>query len=109
MGFTSFALCNSISNYQWAFEFYAGQGPAASENGKTHDLVMRLIDPPLNQGYNLYTDNYYTSLSLATTLQEHQTHFVGTVKANRKGYPDSLKNIRQFQKGNCSNKRYVSD
>ena len=88
--------------------FKLANAPCQRER-QTHDVAMQLIDPLTNQGYNLYTDNYYTSLSLATTLHEHQTHFVGTVKANRKGYPDSLKNIRQFQKGNCSNKRYVSD
>ena len=97
-GFKSFALCDSSNHYHWNFELYTGQGPAASEYGKTYDLVLRLLQPLLDQGYHLYTDNYYTSNDLATSLLARQTHLVGTVRANRTGFPVALKNVKHFER-----------
>lgn len=38
----------------------------------------------LDEGRTLYTDNYYTSISLAHQLLTRKTHLVGTVRSNRK-------------------------
>ena len=86
-GFKSFALCDSSNHYHGNFELYTGQGPAASEYGKTYDLVLHLLQPLQDQGYPLCTDNYYTSNDLATSLLARQTHLVGIVRANRTGFP----------------------
>ena len=66
-GFKSYALCDSSNHYNWKFEIYTGQQQAPSVHGLIYDLVMRLFSPLQGQGYCLYTDNYYTSQSLATT------------------------------------------
>lgn len=41
----------------------------------------------LNEGRTIYTDNYYTSVSLAHVLLEKKTHLVGTLRSNRKQNP----------------------
>lgn len=46
----------------------------------------------LDQGYHLYTDNYYTSVDLARMLIARDTMLVGTVRTNRVGWPVGLKN-----------------
>nr|CAI5845806.1 unnamed protein product [Callosobruchus analis] len=45
---------------------------------------MSLLDGLVYQGRTLYTDNYYTSVSLAHKLIDRKTHLVGTVRANQK-------------------------
>ena len=40
----------------------AGQEVSANRLG--YDVVMKLINPFFNQGYHLYVDNFYTSVTL---------------------------------------------
>lgn len=46
---------------------------------------MELMEGLLDSGRTLYTDNWYTSVSLSKRLIDRKTHFVGTFRANRKG------------------------
>ena len=109
-GFKSYALCDSESSYIWNFELYTGQHIPPGPNGLTYDLVIRLLEPLLDQGYTLFTDNYYTSQALATTLLQCNTHLVGTVRSNRTGFPAALKNTKQFERyGERGDIRYVRD
>ena len=108
-GFKTYALCDSSNHYNYAFEMYCGQVDVVSEHGLTYDVVMRLFSALLNQGYCLYTDNYYTSNVLATTSLANSSHLTGTVRSNRTGFPDALKNVKAFQRaGNRGDIRYVN-
>ena len=105
-GFKSYTLCDSSTAYNCNFEMYTGEDLAVSEHG-LHDLVMRLMAPYLNQGYQLFTDNYYTSYVLATSLINNGTELVGTVRANRRGFPDRLKNTKILERyGSSGDMRY---
>ena len=65
------------------------------------------MQPYERQGYQLFTDNFYTSHTLARTLKDRQTGLVGTVNSNRRGFPAQLKNIRNFQRnGTRGDMRY---
>ena len=97
-GFKSFTLCDSHNAYQCYFELYTGEKRQVSEHGQTHDLVLRLIDRYLDQQYQLFTDNYYTSHSLAQSLKAKKTDHIGTVRSNRVGFPDALKNTKEFER-----------
>ena len=57
-GFKSYTLCDSETAYNCYFEMYTGQNVPPGEHGLTHDLVMRLMQPYVGQGYRLFTDNY---------------------------------------------------
>ncbi len=63
-----------------------------------HRTVMRMMDPLLDQGYTVYTDQFYTSGPLFKELYDRRTMACGTVQKNRKGVPADLKNIHLFLK-----------
>ena len=51
---------------------------------------MNLTEDLAHQGYVLFTDNFYTSPTLATSLLNRETYLVGTVSVNRRGIPEEL-------------------
>ena len=55
------------------------------------DIVFNLLGHHLGQGYHVFMDNYYTSVSLAEELYENKTHVSGTLRLPR-GAPKSLQN-----------------
>lgn len=59
-----------------------------SENRKgglaSSKVVISLMDKLLDSRSTVFTDNYYTSVSLAARLLKRETHLVGTVRSNRK-------------------------
>ncbi|XP_069166311.1 piggyBac transposable element-derived protein 4-like [Procambarus clarkii] len=58
--------------------------PSEDPLGFSGSVVKTLMEPLLNKGHILYTDNYYTSPLLTKFLLEHNTGVCSTVKANRK-------------------------
>ena len=57
-----------------------------SDLSTTEHIPAVLMAPYLGKGHVLYTDNYYTSPSLATYFLSNQTHLCGTIRCNRKNY-----------------------
>jgi hypothetical protein len=57
-----------------------------------------MMEPLLNSGRTLFTDNFYTSVNLAHSHLEKQTHLVGTLRARRKCNPKTVV-IRKLAKG----------
>lgn len=54
-------------------------------------VVLRLMGPFLNQGRNVTTDNFFTSLELAKKLEQKKTSLVGTMNKIRREIPNCLK------------------
>ena len=71
---------------------------SAGDTSVIHRTVMRIMDPLLDQGYTVYTDQFYTSRPLFKALNDWRKMACGTVQKNRKGVPAELKNIRVFSK-----------
>ncbi|KAK3800749.1 hypothetical protein RRG08_003154 [Elysia crispata] len=86
-GIKMYELCESGSGYVFRFEIYARE-PGLSN--RPTDVVLRLMEPLLGQGYHLYTDNYYSCPELFTFLMQKQTMCTGTVRANRLGMPREM-------------------
>ena len=61
----------------------------------TVKVVMTLVEPYHDKGYDLYLDRFYGSPLLATELGKVGITVTGTVQSNRKGLP---KDIVQKQK-----------
>jgi len=59
---------------------------------------MKLMEPLLNQGYHLYFDNFYTSVKLVKDLFSVGVPSTGTAAENRKGFPNSMKQGKQWAK-----------
>lgn len=68
--------------------------------GKAHAqrVVLHLLEGKLNAGHHLYMDNYYNSFVLAKILLENGTNCTGTLRLDRKGVPQDVKN-EKLKKG----------
>ncbi|KAM5158092.1 piggyBac transposable element-derived protein 4 [Mantella aurantiaca] len=90
-GIKSYMLCESSTGYIWNSVIYTGKGtksnPKYSGYGLTTSSVLTLIEPLLNQGYCVTTDNFYTSPELYELLLKNKTDAYGTVRANRRDMP----------------------
>ena len=53
-------------------------------------VVLTLVEPFHNQGYDLYVDRFYGSPLLATELSKVGITVTGTVMSNRKGLPQDI-------------------
>ena len=95
-GVKSFMLCED-SGYTYRFKIYTGKEivvPAQQELSLSEKVVADLMQPLLQKGYHLYTDNWYTSLPLYRYLYQHGTSACGTIRCNRKGFPEQVKNAK---------------
>jgi hypothetical protein len=76
-------LCNALP--------YLGKDELLSANKSLpENVVMRLMSPYLNKGRNVTTDNFFTTASLARTIQAKDTSIVGTVSRTRREIPAVL-------------------
>lgn len=92
-GIKLWVLTDSANGYTCDFDVYIGRNAAAvpSPNGLGYDVVMRLVQPLINQGYHLYFNNFYTSETLVKDLFRLMIPATGTAGTNRTGFPDSMK------------------
>ena len=100
-GIKFWVLADSSTAYVVDFNIYSGKaaGREISAHGLGYDVVRKLMGDYENQGYHLYVDNFYTSMTLAKHLFEQGILFTGTILENRKDFPASLKNGKQWAKG----------
>ncbi|XP_026471320.1 uncharacterized protein LOC113375604, partial [Ctenocephalides felis] len=54
-------------------------------------VVLKLVEPYLNYGSNITTDNFFTGMSLAIKLLAKKTALVGTMRANKRELPKAAK------------------
>ena len=104
-GIKLYKLCESYTGYTYRFRVYPGkdstlefptgvpQPPA--DFMATEKIVWHLVMPLLNLGHHLYVDNFYTSIPLFKYLFAAGTCACGTIRANRKGYPQQLTKKKQ--------------
>lgn len=69
-------------------EIYGGQRTNDENNlGQTAAIVLKLMEPYLQKGYHVYTDNFYDSVALTRFLTSKKTYITGTLRKDRKGNP----------------------
>lgn len=100
-GIKLWVLADSSNGYTIDFNVYIGKvaGQEISANGLGYDVVMKLISPYLNQGYHLYVDNFYTSVTLFKDLFTRGVGATGTIRENRRDFPENLKDSKVWAKG----------
>ena len=100
-GIKLWVLADSSNGYTMDFNVYIGKaaGRDVSENGLGYDVVMTLIKPFLNQGYRLFVENFYTSVTLFKDLFAQGVAATGTVMDTRRDFPAGLKNSKEWAKG----------
>ena len=68
--------------------------PRAQELSLSERVLVDLMQPLLQKGYHLYTDNWYTSLPLYKYHHGQGTLACGTIRSNRKGFPEQVKSAQ---------------
>ncbi|XP_046142146.1 piggyBac transposable element-derived protein 4-like [Osmia bicornis bicornis] len=98
-GIKTFLLCDCKTNYILDFIIYTGRKTDINENntaiGISGNVVMTLLQPYLEKGHTLITDNWYTSPRLFTLLHQHKTNAFGTVRKNRSEMPHMEENLKR--------------
>jgi hypothetical protein len=69
-GVKMYKLC-AEEGYTWSVKVYCGRECAVTDITLT--TVLEMMEPVLNSGRTLFTDNFYTSVNLAHSLLEKQT------------------------------------
>ena len=80
-------------SYCLVFDLYVGQtdvAPPVSKYGKTHDLVVSLLEMYTEKGYIIYMDNYSSFPYLFYNLSSKNTAASGTIHIPRKGLPKDI-------------------
>ena len=98
-GIKLFVLCDAETGMVLDILTYTGQSTDGVDRnnllGVSGSVVKVLIEPYLDSSRLLYTDNWYTSPSLARFLHDWATGSCGTVKPNHKFMPQ----FPRFRKG----------
>ena len=94
-------LANSSNGYTIDLNVYIGkvEGQDVSANGLGYDVVMKLMNPYFHQGYHLYVDNFYTSVTLFKDLFAMEVGATGTIREYRRDFPENLKDSKVLVKG----------
>lgn len=93
-GVKVWACCDAETAYCLKFQIYTGASDNGSENGLSHRVVFDLMKDYLDKGYNLFVDNFYTSLRPVQNLQARKTFVCGTIRANRGEFPKEFKDAK---------------
>ena len=100
-GIKLFMLCED-GGYTYRFRVYTGKGMLVAGNQNlsvSEKIVEDLMLPLFNKGYHLYIDNWYTSIPLLQYLRENDTLACGTIRKNRKGFPEVVSKAKLCQRG----------
>ena len=97
--------CDSTNGYLCQFEVYIGKEtqtgtqtqpallPGQTE-GSIAAVVRRLTRALVGRDYFLFMDNYFASIHLLRELLQECIYCCGTLRKNRKGFPDALKTVK---------------
>ena len=81
-----------------------------SEHGLVYDVVLKLVEPLVNQGCHLYFDNFYSSPKLLKGFFGLGIPSCGTAAENRRGFLDSMKKGKEWARRKDRGKmRWVRD
>jgi len=108
-GIKAYVLSESRTGYMYNLLIYYGKETLlTSVPGRNHTtkVIMTLMEPLANMGYDLYTDRFYTSPQVATDLLQIQTTITGTVMTNKRNMPAAVKQKRKQNRGDVATYRH---
>jgi hypothetical protein len=93
-----YKLCESSRGYVWNFIVYTGKdtiyGQRHPGEQNSSRIVLKVAHNLFDKGYCLYLNNWYTSPTLVDTLCSRKIDVVGTMRTNRKDFPDFVLRAR---------------
>lgn len=91
--------CLASEGYLIQFIIYQGKR-SSEDNEKPEEVVLRLIQPYYGVHHIVVMDNLFSSPNLYTTLLQHGTYALGTVRPNRTDFPKNLtKEVKSLDRG----------
>ena len=94
-----FAACDHNTSYCFNYSIYTAQEiNGQTDIGDMQCAVQDLTGQLHHQGHVVYTENFYTSGKLTGAPLEDGLHLAGTIKLNRTGVPQALKDLKAFDK-----------
>lgn len=100
-GYKVWCLADSKSGYLMNFYLYCGK----NENIQNQEMnlgervVMKLCQGLANSQCIVAFDNYFSTLNLCESLLLNNIYSVGTVRPNRRGLPEMIKNKDKLKRG----------
>lgn len=100
-GLKIFAAVELESKYFYTARLYEGKVANRPETNQAFNVCKELMEPLLKKGYNLCTDNFYTSFQLAEYLLANKTTLVGTLRKNKAEIPPELNSAGRRSPGDA--------
>jgi hypothetical protein len=75
----------ATNGYTWNYVIYTGEQESMVGVGHAQAVVMELLDGLDGCYRTVVADNFFTTISLAKYLLEHDTYLIGTLRSNRVG------------------------
>ena len=89
-GIKFWLLADAQSKYLCNGKPYLGRDPSRSRcSDLPGGVCLTLLQPYYKKGYNVTTDNYFTSLKLAEELKQKKTTILGTIRKQRREGPST--------------------
>ena len=97
-GIKVWVRADSHNGYFSQFEVYQGRGSNTTpELGLGGSVVKTLTRPLVGKFHHVFMDNFFTSPALFTDLLQDGIYACGTVRSNRRGFPQDLKGKRMLK------------
>ncbi|CAI8005304.1 PiggyBac transposable element-derived protein 4 [Geodia barretti] len=94
-GIKVWVRADSHNGYFSQFEVYQGKGSNTTpELGLGGSVVKTLTRPLVGKHHHIFMDNFFTSPALLMDLLQDGIYACGTVRSNRRGFPQDLKGKR---------------
>jgi hypothetical protein len=75
----------ATNGYTWNYVIYTSEQESMAGVGHAQAIVMTLLDGLDGCYRTVVADNFFTSISFAKYLLEHDTYLIGTLRSNRVG------------------------
>uniref|UniRef100_A0A3B5KW04 PiggyBac transposable element-derived protein domain-containing protein n=1 Tax=Xiphophorus couchianus TaxID=32473 RepID=A0A3B5KW04_9TELE len=93
-GIKFWVACDLKSKYICNVFPYLGKDPSRPSGERLSEtVVMRLMEPFMDKGRTVTTDNFFTSLSLAQRLRSRKTTILGSVNKRSREIPQSARQM----------------
>ena len=79
-------------------DVYQGAGSTLDEAGLGATVVLHMMVPLYDCNNHVYTDNFFSSISLANKLKYHGTLMILTARTNRRGWPKEMNWVKKLEK-----------
>jgi hypothetical protein len=97
-GYKLWCLCDSVNGLLYKVIVYTGASSGSGEGGLGAKVVRSLVEPLNGKGHHIYYDNFFSSVSLAKEQCARGNYAISTTRTNRKGWPESLKDVKSIEK-----------